>query len=224
MATKQFITGCDRKTEWQLPWFLDNLLANTQWGVTVFDFGMTPDMLKHINQIDRVTIEPLINVFGETAWFLKPMAMVRSNSIYTCWLDTDCEVLSNIDGIWDNIVSNKISMAVDRPWTERRPGTWHNSGVVAFYGCPQILQYWQQRCMETKQRGDQEVLQAMLGHDPLQQLSHIHILPPQYNWLRIDLQDGRDSEDKIVMHWTGLKGDQVIREKINDTKCNTGSR
>ena len=36
-----FLTGCDDKTEWQLPWFMDNFRQHNQEAkIVLADFGM----------------------------------------------------------------------------------------------------------------------------------------------------------------------------------------
>ena len=40
-------------------------------------------------------------------------------------------------------------------------------------------------------------------------------IPNKYNWLRVQLEnDKEDSQDKLVMHWTGKKGKDRIKDKI----------
>ena len=42
--SKIFITGCDHKTQWQLPWFFDNLKRFSKTKLVVYDFGMSEEM------------------------------------------------------------------------------------------------------------------------------------------------------------------------------------
>ena len=40
-----FLTGCDDKTEWQLPWFMDNFRQHNQGAkIVLADFGMSEFM------------------------------------------------------------------------------------------------------------------------------------------------------------------------------------
>ena len=51
--------------------------------------------------------------------------------------------------------------------------------------------------------------------DQLQKLTYINPLPNEYNWLRLQLEhDEQNSWNKKIIHWTGRKGKDRIREKI----------
>ena len=108
-------------------------------------------------------------------------------------------------------------MVEDKPWTKRMGGAgrWHNSGVVAFRGKPDILRKWEEACRKKPSRGDQETLHELLSFSPLMKLQHISDVPNIYNWLRVQIDnDGQDNSKKLAMHWTGEKGKNVIRKKI----------
>ena len=40
-----FLTGCDSKTEWQLPWFIENLRKHSSVDLVIADFGMSDEMV-----------------------------------------------------------------------------------------------------------------------------------------------------------------------------------
>ena len=196
-SSKLYITGCDKKTRWMLPWFESNFYKHN------------PDAKLHVFDFDK-----------GNGWFQKPSVMIQASrwSKGVCWLDTDCEVRGNLDPIWNHVVVNKISMAIDKPWSKRRPdrGNWYNSGVVAFGGIPPVLSEWARYIKEglTKEVGDQEVLNWMLGGDALREMTHIHRLPHKFNTLRIDLIDNTEPKNIQVMHWTGHKGKMEIMEQM----------
>jgi hypothetical protein len=206
-ATKSsnlFITGCDHKTQWQLPWFVENFKKhNSKAELLIFNFGMTenpfPDISVNHNSQDK-------------GWFKKPSAMMKASltADKVCWLDTDCEVRTNIEDIFQYTEPNKLCMVEDVPWSKRRGETWHNSGVVAFEGTPTILSDWATRVSYYPQVGDQEVLHSMLS-DPLKRMIHIKDISREYNTLRIDLLDNTAPKNIKVMHWTGAKGNDHIR-------------
>jgi hypothetical protein len=207
-SSNLFITGCDRKTQWQLPWFIENFRKhNPKADLLVFDFGMRDieieEDIKPLNSQDR-------------GWFKKPSAMMKASLVAdkVCWLDTDCHVLSNLDGIFDYTVPLKLSMAQDDPWTTRSGEMWHNSGVVVFQQCPPILSQWATEVAYAQEVGDQEVLHRMVGQG-LERMPHIQSLPKQYNTLRLDVVDQTTPPTIKVMHWTGLKGNDHIRGLID---------
>ena len=158
-------------------------------------------------------------------WFKKPATMIHCSTWApkVCWIDTDCEIKGNLDGIFNYTEPNKLTMAVDMPWTSRRPerGRWYNSGVVAFEtqpSIPAVLYEWNRIIVQGKHKevGDQEVLNWMMGGDPLKELTHLTELPRIYNTLRLDLQDNTAPKNPKIVHWTGPKGKDQIRKMMND--------
>lgn len=219
MIDKLFITGCDSNTEWQLPWFWENFKEYNDWDVPliVIDFGMSEGCKEWVdyNIGEYVTLHTQAE-----GWFKKPPAMLLAaeRARQVCWLDTDCQVLGDITGIFDHIKPFKLTMVEDRPWTKRRGeyGTWYNSGVVAFEGTPNVLKGWAEACINDPWQGDQEVLYAMMGGDEILKMSVIEPLPHKYNTLRLDYIDNIAVRDPLVVHHTGQKGKDVIREQMNN--------
>lgn len=203
--SKLFITGCDKSTEWMLPFFVDRFTKHNSFPLKVYDFGMSPEVAQRANatKIDS----------QDAGWFKKPMAMIKASKIadYVCWIDTDCEIRANIEDIFDHVEPNKLAMAKDLPWTTRHKTKWHNSGVVAFKSRPVILDEWASAIAFTKERGDQEVLHSLL-QDPMRRITHITDLPRRYNTLRLDLQDGTAPATIKIMHWTGARGKLHIKD------------
>jgi len=207
--SETFITGCDRNTDWMLGWFLDNFSAHTKINIIVYDFGMDEEAKR--------VFAPTPQESKSIGWFKKPDAMIAASKLSerVCWIDTDCHVQGSIDDIFNHIKPNKLSMAVDEPWTSRRGSKWHNSGVVAFQGLPPILQKWQSAVATNPRVGDQEVLHEILA-DPLSKEIYIEDLPRKYNTLRLDLIDHTAPKDISIMHWTGGKGKQHIQDLIKE--------
>lgn len=199
-----FITGCDVNRQWQLPWFVDNFKKhNPKAELLIYDFGMKE------NSFSNISVKHLSQDKG---WFKKPSAMMKASLIAdkVCWLDTDCEVRTNIEDIFNYTEPNKLCMVEDVPWSKRRGETWHNSGVVAFQGTPSILGEWATEVSYNPKVGDQEVLHTMLS-DPLKRMIHIKDISREYNTLRIDLIDNTAPKNIKVMHWTGVKGNDYIK-------------
>jgi len=218
MKKRVFITGCDRNTEWQLPWFIENFRKHMpDEELMVFDFGMeTQGQFADIRKSLR-------GDEGMQGWFMKTSALVRASSFAEniCWLDTDCEIRDDITDIFDRVEDHKLALAIDRPWTTRRPdsGDWYNSGVVAYKntkGIPNVLLDWRDRCRDTNLVGDQEVLHSMLS--PLAKMVYVTTLPNEYNVLRLQIQDSTCPKKIRVMHWTGKKGNDHISYIIESEK------
>ena len=60
-------------------------------------------------------------------------------------------------------------------------------------------------------RGDQEALYDMINTNPHEQIIE---LPQDYQWLRLSFRKGRDSPTKKVIHWTGPKGKEYIKQNL----------
>ena len=211
---KVFLTGCDTNTEWMLEWFLDGYFKHNDTPMIIANFGMSKEALK---KLEKSKVSEVIDLshLTEQGWFKKPKSMITASkkANYTCWIDTDIEVLDDISGVFNYCIDNKLAMVEDKPWTKRRGMTWHNSGVVAFKDSPQILHQWAYNVEQNPQVGDQEVLHSMMNN-PLTRLMYINDVPNEYNWLRIQLLDGQDSNKKKAVHWTGPKGKEYIRSKL----------
>lgn len=202
--SKLFITGCDSNTQWMLPWFVDNFKQhNPNAELVIMDFGMEGGGFEHMRKSIRSQ---------DAGWFKKPKAMLTASLMadYVCWIDTDCHIRDNIEGIFDHLEPNKLAMVEDVPWSTRRGEKWHNSGVVAFRSSPNILSEWATACAFTSLPGDQEVLHELVKTG-MRRLIHITDLPREYNTLRLDIQDGTAPANIKVMHWTGQKGKQEIK-------------
>lgn len=211
---KLFLTGCDQNNAWQLPWFIENYRKHNDTPICFCDFGVdqaTIAWMQHSKAFDLFLQIKNVKVGG---WFLKPYALYHSPAPKTCWIDTDCEVLGDISGVFDYIEPGKLAMAIDRPWTKRSGEQWHNSGVVGVQGKPEVLRKWMNAIETEPKRGDQETLHAMLP-TPLDKMVNITEIPNKYNWLRVQLEnDKEDSSNKLIMHWTGKKGKDKIQDKI----------
>ncbi len=208
-----FITGCDSRTEWQLPWFIKNFRKHMPAEeLIVYDFGLKGNRLAGV---DYVTLDSL-----QPGWFKKPSAMLNASIKYdaVCWLDTDCEVRDSIADIWDSIPPGKIGLVEDMPWSTRRGGTHYNTGVVAFRQTPPIITTWIQEInLRSTLRGDQEVLHEFLKSVPMNRLVHVHELPNKYNALRLQIQDDTLPREIRVMHWTGAYGNDEIMKQIRES-------
>lgn len=219
MIDRCFLTGCDYKTEWMLPWFLKNYFKHNKTPIVFANFGVSDATRAWIYQVSGVHDMFEVNKQTSTGWFYKPQAMQSARYKEICWLDTDIEILGDMSSIFNYVEDNKLCMVEDKPWSKLFNEKWHNSGVVAMREKPAILNDWINACRKAKQRGDQEVLHEILRQSPMKRLTHIVDLPNKYNWLRLQIEKGEDSRDKIAMHWTGNKGKDHIRKLIyNDSK------
>ena len=203
-SSKLFITGADANTKWMLPWFESNFRKHM------------PDAKLMVYDFDEFN-----PVSGMKNWFKKPFAMQAASKLSdsVCWIDSDIEIRANVEDIFTLCEPNRLAMVEDAPWTIRRKETWHNSGVVCFCGKPNILDMWAAAVLPLPDNlppmyGDQDVLHAIVRTDMKRRI-HITDLPRAYNTLRLDLIDNTAPPNIKMMHWTGAKGKEKIREQMN---------
>lgn len=223
---RTFITGCDEKTEWMLPWFLENYKKHNDLPITFADFGVSARIrIWAEDNFDKVVTihEDNLNFKGNPKWFLKIKALQETNGDRV-WIDTDCEILGSIYTIFNYMDPTKLNIVRDKPWTKRRSEVWYNTGVVGVSENTQIdvlLQEWYRNSLVYINKsqsvnpifGDQDILHEIL-RDPMKSLIYINELPNEFNWLRLQLLDGENSPRKLIMHWTGAKGKEEIRRKM----------
>ncbi len=221
MINQYIMTGCDKNTEWQLPWFVENFNRHCESDLVIVDFGMTVKMREYADKkADHVfSVE-------RKGWFSKIEAMHLMKAKFSgsfCWLDTDCQVLGDIGNIFRYVENNKLTMVVDHPWTthgspwtpQSDVGPWYNTGVIAFEGRPAILDRWLKEVKDAgKHRGDQEAMYSILNESHMNRPMHIVEAPHKFNVLRIDVSQERVPSNPIVMHWTGQKGNEEIRRQM----------
>ena len=212
---KTFLTGSDHNLQDLIPWWVECVRKhNPDIHITIADFGLTDsakDWIKYnVNHIIVYDRHP------DLAWFLKPQAMVDCPYEYTCWLDLDCEMVAPVPEIFDFPTEDKMALTQDavRGNSDHNQGFWWAVGVNAVKGKPQILKDWARNTTNNKDlRGDQEVLHKMILVDPRYN-DQIIKMPLEYQWLRIDLMNGKDSPNKKIVHWTGPDGKKHIRENL----------
>ena len=210
LYNEAYVTGCDSTQEWMLPWFFKNFKQHNKKPIIFANFGVSDSSLQIIK--DNVHAVMDLTQTQEQGWFKKPLSMLKSPSKKTVWVDTDCEVRQSIDDIFNLIEADKLLMAKDEPWIQRRKHLWHNSGVVGFLNKPVILYQWVKAVKENPEEGDQEVLDKLLS--PITKIKYIKDLPNEYNVLRIQLElDGYDGNVRVA-HWTGKKGKNKIASMI----------
>ena len=208
---KAFLTGCDKNNEWMLEWFVKNYKKHNSLPLIFANFGVSKPKLEWCRKNFHAIMD--MTKAKERGWFKKPRSMLHSPSKKTVWIDTDCEVLDNLEGIFNKLDHGKLCMVEDKPWTKRRGEIWYNSGVVGFIDKPIILHQWCQLVHDEPTVGDQETLHSMLN--PITQLTYIQPLPNEYNVLRLQVElDGYNGKKKII-HWTGRKGKDRIRSMID---------
>jgi len=202
-----FITGVDHNHEWMLEWWFNNIRKHSSLPITLCDFGMSEERSNWAQQNATHFIKYAPH--PKCAWFHKTQCLVDSPYENTCWIDSDCEVLTNIDGIFNYGETGKIGLTRD----VGRGKDWWATGVVVIKGKPTFLQEWNKISKEGTLRGDQEAFKHLLQLNNNLEEKVVEI-PLEYQWLRLQLLRGQDNPNKKVIHWTGPHGKNHIRNLI----------
>ena len=204
------ITGVDHSHEDLLEWWINNALKHMpMMRIGIMDFGMSPACRGRINDRYPVEFSRPFNGTGpkKLGWFYKVEAVIKSPSQSVCWLDVDCEILSDVSNIFELVPKGMIGLTRDVI-----RGNWWATGVIVVNDRPSLLETWDKRLNAGDGiRGDQEALYELINNKAHEQIQE---LPQDYQWLRLSLRKGRDSPTKKIMHWTGPSGKEIIREKI----------
>ena len=207
-----FLTGVDANLEDLLPWWVSNVRKhNPNSKIVIANFGMSAywnfEWCKH--NVDEV-IGPMIH--PKCAWFYKPRTILELKDKSVAWLDIDCEVVAPCEDIWDMVTPGMIGLT--RDWVR---ANWWATGVIVVNDRPKVndrpnlLKEWHENLIKGTVRGDQEMLNEMIGIKPHEDIQE---LPQDYQWLRISLNKGVDSPTKKIIHWTGPKGKKFIRNTL----------
>ena len=202
------LTGVDSNHEDLLPWWLNNAIKhNSNENIGVWDFGMSSAMREKIQkEYSDVWLSISLEKRKDSGWFYKLHAVIDAPEKRVAWLDVDCEILTNIEDVFDMVPDDMIGLT--RDWVR---GNWWATGVIVVNGRPDLLYNWNDRLLSGDIRGDQEALEALVGKDTHPQIQE---LPQDYQWLRLSIANGKDSSTKKVVHWTGPEGKRIIRESM----------
>jgi len=203
------LTGVDTNHEDLLPWWLNNAIKhNSNENIGVWDLGMSSVMRERIQkEYPDVWLSIPLSKNTSSGWFYKLHAVIEAPEKRVAWLDVDCEILSNIEDMFNLVPPGMIGLT--RDWVR---GNWWATGVIVVNDRPKLLYDWNVRLNANDGiRGDQEALQDLIGNNTHEEIQE---LPQEYQWLRISLNQGKDSPTKKVIHWTGPVGRDHIRKNL----------
>ena len=153
---KCFLTGVDINHEWMLPWWVDNIKKYNSTDIMICDYGMSAKMSEWAQSNSNYFLK--YPVHNKCAWFYKVQSLFDSPYEQTCWLDADCQVLTNIECIFNFCEKDKVGLTKD----PIRGPDWWATGVILIEGLSILLQDWNSECLKANTRGDQEALYELL--------------------------------------------------------------
>ena len=200
------VTGCDSAHEWMLPWWFDHYSKRNKYPVTFANFGMSPSMAAWCKERGHLLD---LTFYCKKNWFKKPLAVLMAGYQNVIWLDSDCEIRADLAPLFE-FAKEGFGVTLDphNPWCKKNGcKKVVASGIIATHIGHELAVEWAEKCLIShKFRGDQEVLNEMIKTQP----QRVDIMPPEYQWLRID----GDKDGVLVMHWTGSRGKQHIRKQM----------
>jgi hypothetical protein len=225
------LVGSDRNQEWLLPWWWDNYCRQNNHPVAFADFGLSLKMkrwcserghlvsLPYFFALDRGEVEPETaqkweEKYGErfwdfrSGWFNKPFACLRSPFDKTIWIDLDCEVLGELQPLFQFCESSEeICIAKDQ-FTDS-----YNSGVFVFRKSSLLVREWAAQTITRNGefRGDQDLLTALIRGKSCS----VSELPLIYNW-PVGMGESREV---IICHWIGEFAKQVLFQMCSRTSA-----
>jgi len=206
------VTGIDNNREDIIEWWIDNALKyNKTEKIGVWDLGMSSACRKKLkHKYEQVWFSEIV-VSSQIGWYYKVHCVKESPEQSVVWVDSDCQILTDISDIFHLVPSGQIGLT--RDWAR---SNWWQTGVIAVNDRPSLLDIWHKRLWTPNEygeliRGDQEALHALVGTGEHEQIVE---LPQEYQWLRLSLNRGMMSDNMKVIHWTGPAGKRFIKEVL----------
>ena len=212
------VTGLDSNREDIIEWWLDNALKHHKTEkIGVWDLGMSSACRNHLKRkykqvwFSEVMDGHIPRRKKQIGWYYKVRCIKESPEQSVVWVDSDCQILTDISDIFHLVPSGQIGLT--RDWGR---SNWWQTGVIAVNDRPSLLDTWHKRLWTPNEygeliRGDQEALNALVGTGEHKQIVE---LPQEYQWLRMSLNKGIKSDNMKVIHWTGPAGKRFIKDVL----------
>ena len=212
------VTGLDSNREDIIEWWLDNALKyNKTEKIGVWDLGMSSACRNHLKRkYKQVWFSEVIDGHiplheKKIGWYYKIHCVKESPEQSVVWVDSDCQILTDISDIFHLVPAGKIGLTKD--WGR---SNWWATGVIAVNDRPSLLDEWHKRLWTPDEygeliRGDQEALNDLIGTGEHEQIVE---LPQEYQWLRLSLNRGMMSDNIKIIHWTGPAGKRFITDVL----------
>jgi hypothetical protein len=212
------VTGLDSNREDIIEWWLDNALNHHKTEkIGVWDLGMSSACRNKLERkYKQVWFSEVIDGHiplheKKIGWYYKIHCVKESPEQSVVWVDSDCQILTDISDIFHLVPSGQIGLTKD--WGR---SNWWATGVIVVNDRPSLLDTWHERLWTPDEygeliRGDQEALNDLIGTGEHEQIVE---LPQEYQWLRASLNRGIKSDNVKVIHWTGPAGKRFITDVL----------
>ena len=226
------VTGLDSNREDIIEWWLDNALKHHKTEkIGVWDLGMSSACRNKLERkYKQVWFSEVVDGHiplheKKIGWYYKIHCVKESPEQSVVWVDSDCQILTDISDIFHLVPAGKIGLTKDwgrsNWWAtgviaiNKAISPWQ-SGVIAVNDRPSLLDEWHKRLWTPDEygeliRGDQEALHDLVGTGEHEQIVE---LPQEYQWLRLSLNRGMMSDNIKIIHWTGPAGKRFITDVL----------
>ncbi len=120
------VTGIDNNREDIIEWWIDNALKyNKTEKIGVWDLGMSSACRKKLkHKYEQVWFSEVV-VSSQIGWYYKVHCVKESPEQSVVWVDSDCQILTDISDIFHLVPSGQIGLT--RDWAR---ANWWQTGVV----------------------------------------------------------------------------------------------
>lgn len=204
------VVGCGSEQEWMLPWWWEHYSRHNPLPVLFIDMGFgekaMTDRAREWCASKGILGELHVPMDG---WFQKPFALAQTIFEESVWTDVDVEIRGSLDPIFHQC-KHGLAAAEDPYYRFSKGPVSLNSGVLAFkFGNKMISEWCSTISREGKNYRDDQVILNVLAH---RNPGSVGFMPREFNWLRLD---GDANPDAVCVHWTGGRGKEIIRAKMD---------
>lgn len=239
------MTGCDSQQEWMLPWWHRCFREHNDCKIVFADFGMTKEAREWCesrgevisvdfpekyfiskSQIPADKIALWESIYraerlwsSRKAWFMKPLAMVKTPFLRTIWIDLDCEVKGPIQSVFSVCDEKDGIAAVVEPLPSiekqqqlgflKEGQKLYNTGVVVFKRGAFPIKEWAKEALQ--KNGDYPGNQTLLVQLLSKKKWTVYELESRYNWRMMH----GSNPNAVIIHWVSVSGKDKIRQMSN---------
>ena len=222
---KGIVVGCNKNLQWLLPWWWERYSYFCSLPVVFFDFGMTEEGLDFCKaRGEVVTLEEIdpshfssetplwSECYGKTyetarqGWFKKPLALAASPFEISLWLDLDCEVLADVDPIFQYATYGPF-IALTREYTRcMEPYAVYNGGVILYRKNTPLIELFAREALVMAKDfwGDDRLLSFLIDREQFPVIE----MDPICNWR---YGQGIPAQ-AFILHWSGEWGKKYIKQ------------
>jgi hypothetical protein len=220
MFESAVLTGCDKKYEQNMPWWIYRYRQHCNKPLIFADFGLSDAAREYVtNNVDFVV--DVNKVGAGFHWGLKQKAYYKCLDLakYLLWMDQDCEINGSLEPIF-SLMNSENDFCISK---DINPLRYPNENVLfenqmqagLFLTSPRnevFLQWYES--LEAEPNDQKGISQIIFSKYKNSQF--IKNIPWDLHCPRLLLEQQLFLTKKIpnVIHWTGTIGDEILRSRI----------